>query len=47
MNWLPAMFRRRIADSDVEKELRFHIEQQIDDHVRAGMSREEAAGGIR
>lgn len=47
MSWPSKLFRRRAADSDVEKELRFHIEQQIDEYTRAGMSRAEAARRTR
>jgi len=42
MLWLRRMFRRSRAESDLDKELRFHVEQQIVDSIAEGMSAEEA-----
>jgi len=42
VNWLLRLFRKSRAESDLDKELRFHLEQQIADSVAAGMSPEEA-----
>jgi hypothetical protein len=47
MAWLSAILSRSNRDSEVERELRFHIQQQIDDYVRGGMSREEATRRTR
>ena len=37
-----AWFRRRRWEQALDSELRFHLEQQIQDHIAAGMSPEEA-----
>src|SRR5688572_21288283 len=34
--------KRRALDSRLEEELRFHIDEQTDKNLRAGMSRDEA-----
>ena len=39
---LRSLFRRSAVDSELDDELRFHIEQQVEKHVRTGMTREEA-----
>jgi putative ABC transport system permease protein len=42
MRWMLRLFRKARADKLLDKELRFHLEQQIVDNVAAGMSPEEA-----
>jgi hypothetical protein len=42
MRWLRRLFRKSRAESELDKELRFHMERQIGDSVAAGMSPEEA-----
>src|SRR5271154_4629624 len=42
MNWLRRLLHKSRNASQLDKELRFHLEQQIDDYVAAGMSPEEA-----
>src|ERR1700722_3309554 len=37
-----ALFRRRKAETELDSELRFHLESQIAANVRAGMSPETA-----
>jgi uncharacterized protein YnzC (UPF0291/DUF896 family) len=39
---LRSLFRRSDVDRELDDELRFHIEQQVEKHVRTGMTREEA-----
>src|SRR5579872_6703573 len=39
---LRSLFRRDAVESELDDELRFHIEQQVEKHVRAGLTREEA-----
>ena len=39
---LRALFRRNAVESELDEELRFHLEQQVEKHMRAGLSREEA-----
>ena len=39
---LRALLRRDTVDSELDNELRFHLEQQAQKHVRAGLSQEEA-----
>lgn len=41
MNWL-RWFRRRQWEEKMDAEFRFHLDSQIDDYVRQGLSREEA-----
>jgi putative ABC transport system permease protein len=47
MSWLGAIIRRSPRDPEIEKELRFHIDQQIDAYVRSGISRAEAVRRAR
>src|SRR3989442_3246401 len=42
MTWLSRFLHKSRSESHLDKELRFHIEQQITDYVAAGMSPEEA-----
>ncbi len=39
---LRSLFRRGTVESELDQELRFHLEQQVEKHVRAGLTREEA-----
>ena len=39
---LRSLFQRNAVESELDDELRFHMEQQVEKHVRAGMTREEA-----
>jgi hypothetical protein len=39
LRWL---FRRGQAEADLENELRYHLEQEIESNIRAGMLPEEA-----
>src|SRR5260370_25404843 len=41
MNW-DSWFRRRRWEQRMDAELRFHLDSQISDYVRKGLSREEA-----
>jgi len=47
MRLLHLLFRKRLAERQLDKELRFHLEQQIDDHIAAGMTPEEARRRVR
>src|SRR5271154_2218365 len=42
MRWFRRLLRKSRNASQLDKELRFHLEQQIDDYIAAGMSPEEA-----
>ena len=42
MNWIRRLFRKSRAESELDKELRFHLEQQIADAVAAGADLKEA-----
>jgi hypothetical protein len=42
MNWLGRLLHKSPAESGLDKELRFHLEQQIADGVAKGLSPEEA-----
>lgn len=42
MSWLGRLFRRNALERSLDRELRFHLDAAIADHVRAGLSRAEA-----
>src|SRR6266481_2833691 len=42
MSWLGRLFHKSRAEDELDKELRFHLEQQVADNLAAGMSTEEA-----
>jgi putative ABC transport system permease protein len=42
MGWLKSVWRRRSQEQELDAELRFHIDRQIDDYVREGLTRDEA-----
>jgi len=39
---LRSLFRRSTVENELDDELQFHIEQQVEKHVRAGLTRDEA-----
>ena len=39
---LRSLLRREAVDNELDEELRFHLEQQVEKHVRGGLTREEA-----
>ncbi len=39
---LRSLFRRHAVEQELDDELRFHLEQQVESYVRAGLSRDEA-----
>src|SRR5438093_7442641 len=39
---LRALFRKNTLEAEMDEELRFHFEKQIEDNIRAGMSAKEA-----
>ena len=39
---LRALVRRRALERELDDEMRFHFEQQVEKNCRAGMTREEA-----
>src|SRR5215831_15747291 len=39
---LRSLFRRRQVEQELDEELRYHIEQQIEEHIAKGMTSEEA-----
>src|SRR5262249_13939375 len=42
MYWLSRLFRKEKTERQLDSELRFHVDQQIADHIRGGMSPDEA-----
>src|ERR1043165_3077619 len=42
MNWWHRLLRRRKCEEELEKELRFHLEQHMSDLIAQGYSPEEA-----
>ncbi len=44
---LRALFRRNTVEGEMEAELRFHLERQVEKYVKAGMDRAEAARRAR
>src|SRR5271163_449580 len=46
-SWLSAVFHRSRMETDIDAELRFHMEAHIADLVRGGASRQEAVRRAR
>ena len=44
---LRAIFRRRSVEAELDDELRFHLEQEVEKLMRSGLSREEASRRAR
>src|SRR6202453_4453354 len=44
---LRSLFRRATVEHELDSELRFHMDQQTDKYMRAGMSRDEARRCVR
>lgn len=44
---LRALFRRTAVDGELDDELRFHLERQVEKYIRSGLSHEEAARRTR
>lgn len=42
-----ALLRRKTVETELEEELRFHLERQVEKYVQSGMSREDALGRAR
>src|SRR6266853_5205511 len=42
MHWIKALWHRRELDRQLDREMQFHIDQQTEDLIAAGMNREEA-----
>jgi hypothetical protein len=42
VNWLRRLFNKSRTESDLDRELRFHLEEQVRESVNSGMSAEEA-----
>ena len=42
MNWWNRLIRKNQMETDLQKELRYHLDRQISDNIRAGMSADEA-----
>ena len=42
MNWLRRLFNKSRTESDLDRELRFHLEEQIRESINSGVSAEEA-----
>ncbi|MDT7817131.1 MAG: hypothetical protein QOJ42_7047 [Acidobacteriaceae bacterium] len=47
MSWWRRLFASRRMERDLDSELRFHMEQQVADNVRAGMREQEAGRAAR
>jgi hypothetical protein len=39
---LRSLFRRNAVENELDEELQFHLEQQVEKHVRSGLTREDA-----
>ena len=39
---LRSLFRRSNVESEIDEELRFHFEQQVEKHIRSGLPRQDA-----
>ena len=47
MNWWQRLFGSERLERELDKELRFHFEQQVADNIRAGMTEEQARRATR
>src|SRR5271169_220674 len=47
MNWLRRLFHKSRAESELDKELQFHLDRQIASYVAGGLSPEEASRRAR
>jgi len=47
VTWWRQLFASRRMERDLDSELRFHMEQQVADHVRAGLTEQEAQRAAR
>jgi hypothetical protein len=47
MNWWQRLFGSERLEPELDKELRFHFEQQVADNIRAGMTEEQARRATR
>lgn len=45
--FLASVFRRRQTENDLDEELRYHLDQAVEENIRAGMTREEAGFAAR
>lgn len=44
---LRALFRRNVVDVEMDDELRFHLEHEVEKHIRSGLTREQATHRAR
>src|SRR6185503_4227928 len=42
MSWITRLLRRNAIERDLDREMQFHLDTAVDDHVRAGVPRAEA-----
>ena len=42
-----SLFRRTVVTQEIDQELRFHLDQQMEKYLRAGLTREEARRRVR
>ncbi len=42
-----SLFRRNVVEKELDEELRFHFEHQVENYLRAGLTREQATRRIR
>jgi putative ABC transport system permease protein len=47
MSWWRNVWRRRSQDAELDAELRFHVDRQVQDYVNAGLSADEARRRVR
>jgi len=47
MNWLKRLLRNDQLESELDRELQYHFDRQVDEHVRAGLSVEQARRAVR
>ncbi len=47
MNWWQRLFGSERLEEELDKELRFHFEQQVADNIRSGMTEEQARRATR
>ena len=47
MNWWQRLFGSERLEAELDKELRFHFEQQVAENIRSGMTEEQARRATR
>jgi hypothetical protein len=47
VNWIQRLWKAKRMESELDKELRFHVEMQVEEKLRSGMREAEARRAAR